>query len=222
MFRRFPRFLTCLVLLSLAWPMSASAQCTADKDCKGNRICEKGACVDPPANTCTKDVDCSGDLVCQGGKCEKAAPPVPAPPSTVPAPNVTTPTVPGPTATPPTGSATGEKPPEPLAPRKVEAESDTLRITLLPPGPMSPTPKVNTHSLRLMFASAPFLSAGLVMMLFGMGGLITSEGASDGDLNLLMIGGATTLVGSGLMIAGGMTQPVFNTQARMFTPVFRF
>lgn len=35
----------CLSLLS---PRRSAAQCTKDTDCKGDRICTQGACVDPP------------------------------------------------------------------------------------------------------------------------------------------------------------------------------
>ena len=52
--------------------------CTRDIDCKGNRICRNGECVDPePApqavsqqvSGCTKDTYCKSDRICRNGKC---------------------------------------------------------------------------------------------------------------------------------------------------------
>lgn len=37
-------------LLVLTWPVAARAQCTKDTDCKGERICEAGSCVNPGAS----------------------------------------------------------------------------------------------------------------------------------------------------------------------------
>jgi hypothetical protein len=51
------------------------AQCTMDIECKGDRICVKGKCIDPPAvqpKPCTKDVDCLGDSTCEKGRCVAA------------------------------------------------------------------------------------------------------------------------------------------------------
>ena len=72
----------------LLWSASATAQCNNNDDCKGDRVCNAGACG--PAS-CTKDTDCPGELVCQaGGTCAaagglglrgSAAPPSAAPPS---------------------------------------------------------------------------------------------------------------------------------------------
>jgi hypothetical protein len=38
-----------LLLLSLLASTQDAYACTADKDCKGDRICERGACEDPSA-----------------------------------------------------------------------------------------------------------------------------------------------------------------------------
>jgi hypothetical protein len=34
----------------LGWASSARAQCTKDTECKGDRICNEGVCMDPPAS----------------------------------------------------------------------------------------------------------------------------------------------------------------------------
>jgi hypothetical protein len=41
------------VLATLGVPGSARAQCAKDVDCKGDRICSKGMCVDPNAASAT-------------------------------------------------------------------------------------------------------------------------------------------------------------------------
>jgi hypothetical protein len=50
----------------------ADAGCTSDKQCKGDRICEQGRCVDPHLSgvggSCSKDKDCPGNLVCDKNK----------------------------------------------------------------------------------------------------------------------------------------------------------
>ena len=58
----------------------AAPGCAKDADCKGDRICEAGTCVDPASGRgCAKDTDCKGDRVCEAGNCVN---PRPAPPST--------------------------------------------------------------------------------------------------------------------------------------------
>jgi hypothetical protein len=57
---------------------AAPSACSSDSDCKGDRVCSDGACVDqnrPPASECTSDNDCKGDRVCSDGAC--VAPPSP-------------------------------------------------------------------------------------------------------------------------------------------------
>jgi hypothetical protein len=85
-------------LLAMPWP--AHAGCQKDTDCKGQRICANGECVDPnEPQRCDKDLDCAGDLVCRAGTCSApsdaggpapavtpAAPPPAAPPGPVAAP----------------------------------------------------------------------------------------------------------------------------------------
>lgn len=63
----------------------AWAQCSKDTDCKGNRICVQGTCVNAPASVhnCGKDAECSGDSICKNGQC---APPEAAAPAPVQAP----------------------------------------------------------------------------------------------------------------------------------------
>ena len=67
-------FLFCLV-----W--NASAQCSKDTDCKGNRICVQGKCVNAPAavHHCGKDAECSGDSICKNGQCAPPDAAAPAP-----------------------------------------------------------------------------------------------------------------------------------------------
>jgi hypothetical protein len=44
--------ISLVLLLSVVTPI-ATAQCTKDTDCKGNRVCVKGGCVDPAAHDAT-------------------------------------------------------------------------------------------------------------------------------------------------------------------------
>lgn len=73
--RRFPIWFPILVMASLLIVTlgTAGAQCTSRNDCKGNRLCESGQCVDPAnaetAVYCTTDKECSGDLVCKKKQC---------------------------------------------------------------------------------------------------------------------------------------------------------
>ncbi|MBI4699780.1 MAG: hypothetical protein HY744_01215 [Deltaproteobacteria bacterium] len=66
----------------------ATAGCTKDSDCKGNRICVAGACREPvaatPAGGCKQDSDCSAGQSCASGKCEsRAVSTAAAPPASV-------------------------------------------------------------------------------------------------------------------------------------------
>jgi hypothetical protein len=47
------------------------AQCTKDTDCKGDRICVDGKCVEssPQKPPCSRDIDCQGDSICDHGRC---------------------------------------------------------------------------------------------------------------------------------------------------------
>jgi hypothetical protein len=59
------------------------AQCLADTDCKGGRICSDGSCIAPPSiedpnksqqiiiikTECEKDIDCNGELICIQQQC---------------------------------------------------------------------------------------------------------------------------------------------------------
>lgn len=64
---------TLLTVLSASAVLVAStaahAQCTTNADCKGSRVCVKGACQEAAPQRCTRDTDCSGDLVCSAGTC---------------------------------------------------------------------------------------------------------------------------------------------------------
>jgi len=65
----------------LGFPSIAVAQCQSDNDCKGERICESGACVTPAAVQCMTDNDCAADGICEGGVCfAPAAALAPVPP----------------------------------------------------------------------------------------------------------------------------------------------
>jgi hypothetical protein len=75
-------------------PRLARAGCENDTQCKGDRICVEGRCVDAAPAKCTRDTDCSGNLVCTAGHCAgPSAPSAPAPapaaaPASAPAPFV--------------------------------------------------------------------------------------------------------------------------------------
>jgi hypothetical protein len=71
-------FIVALFLL-LGFHGNSIAQCKADVDCKGNRICKDGQCVEPvqpqptlqatPVKGCRADIDCPGNQICQNGTC---------------------------------------------------------------------------------------------------------------------------------------------------------
>lgn len=121
--------LITLVALMLV-PWEARADCANDMDCKGERICVDGQCVnqeakpEPAQQTCSKDKDCPGDEVCAEGVCSMpgATPPEPAPPQPEPAP---TQPDPAPTQPEPAPGAT----PGAEAPPEVIPGTGTLRIT---------------------------------------------------------------------------------------------
>jgi hypothetical protein len=60
-------------MLILGSSISAYAECKSKNDCKGNRICESGQCVDPrqseSGSSCDIDKDCPGELVCKKRQC---------------------------------------------------------------------------------------------------------------------------------------------------------
>lgn len=103
------------VAVSVLHASHATAQCTKDIECKHDRVCEDGRCVDPEAappaagaavrGGCTSDAQCKLGRVCQNGACVRpAASGVAAPPVAPPAPLV---------APPPQPAA---PPPQPVAP----------------------------------------------------------------------------------------------------------
>jgi hypothetical protein len=70
--------LMALVAAILLFYGKVGAQCAHDDDCKGNRTCIKGECVERTAvseipavqpASCTKDKDCPGNQICQNGVC---------------------------------------------------------------------------------------------------------------------------------------------------------
>lgn len=48
---------------------STVAGCTADNQCKGDRVCIEGACTSPPTPGCRTDMDCAGQAICEQGQC---------------------------------------------------------------------------------------------------------------------------------------------------------
>jgi hypothetical protein len=74
-------FVAFAMLLSLLFPADAWAGCEKDTDCKGDRVCRAGECVDPESRKCEMDNDCPGDEVCRSGACRQpqATPPQAAP-----------------------------------------------------------------------------------------------------------------------------------------------
>lgn len=73
---------TLLACAAILGARAAAAQCATDIDCKGDRVCDSGQCVDPISNdlaskaaACTRDVDCKGDRVCEVGRCVAPTPP---------------------------------------------------------------------------------------------------------------------------------------------------
>jgi hypothetical protein len=65
--------ITAVACATITVAGAARAQCAADHECKGDRICAAGRCLAPLGVGCAKDVDCPGDLVCSDGYCADAA-----------------------------------------------------------------------------------------------------------------------------------------------------
>ena len=66
----------------------AQAGCMKDVDCKGDRVCSNGECVEATASKkCETDKDCPGELVCTKGECTTrgAAPATSSGPTGLPA-----------------------------------------------------------------------------------------------------------------------------------------
>lgn len=118
------------LLLALALGLASAtayAQCSNNDQCKGNRICVDGSCVErqsspapaPAAShQCSKDTECPGDEVCQNGVCVKPgqnepAPPPPAAPSQAPGAPVNQP-----------APAANNQPPAPAAGQPAAAASE--------------------------------------------------------------------------------------------------
>jgi len=79
-------------LLAIATP--ASADCTKDTDCKGDRVCDAGVCRAPAVvASCRNDKDCAGALVCEQHVCVAVSTPAMPPPATT-----SSAATPGPTA----------------------------------------------------------------------------------------------------------------------------
>lgn len=72
--RKIFRLSACILSLLILGPsISAYAECKSKNDCKGDRICESGQCVDPTqsehGSACDKDIECPGELVCKKRQC---------------------------------------------------------------------------------------------------------------------------------------------------------
>jgi len=77
-----------VIAIALGWSGPADAACSTDLDCKGDRVCDNGFCVNPttPAagqpvsargravTQCTGKADCKGDQVCNHGQCVSPLP----------------------------------------------------------------------------------------------------------------------------------------------------
>src|SRR5690349_15729158 len=70
---------------------TSHAACTKDTDCKGDRVCEEGACVDPPANLPPPPPPPAGG----GTPAAVAPPPTAAQPAPAPQTSAVRPTVDG-------------------------------------------------------------------------------------------------------------------------------
>jgi hypothetical protein len=98
----------------------ASADCSRDTDCKGDRVCWKGVCQAPATKGCATDKDCPGSQVCDARVCkasvsEPAAATVPTTsPATVTP--VAPPVAPPVAAPPPAVAPTASVAPPPVAP----------------------------------------------------------------------------------------------------------
>ncbi len=71
----------------LGW---AAGGCSSNADCKGGRVCQSGACADPP-KACDKDTDCPGEQICNARHCANPAKGAPPPAPAAPAPPPATP-----------------------------------------------------------------------------------------------------------------------------------
>lgn len=70
-----------IVALAVLIPGLAHAQCEADTDCRGGRVCRSGECVDAAALSCGKDTDCPDPMLCLEARCTAPAPAPSAPSS---------------------------------------------------------------------------------------------------------------------------------------------
>lgn len=117
-------------------PRIARAGCDYDSQCKGDRVCEAGVCVAPPAAsaqpqaTCGADTDCAGDAICEQGVCHSPGPSTAVPPASSGAAEgspasmgETPPTSTAESAPPPTNTA-GEAPGLPPGPPVMEKQFD--------------------------------------------------------------------------------------------------
>jgi hypothetical protein len=84
-----------VIFFTTGGSFNLQAQCYKDIDCKGNRICVNGICVNPDTNStnnitslpdsCYNDMNCKGNMVCENGHCVEQ--PQTHQPEMTPAPN---------------------------------------------------------------------------------------------------------------------------------------
>jgi hypothetical protein len=65
---------TFLVVLTLALPSEAFAQCTKDADCKGDRVCVNGTCTDPATKPAASPQPVSQEASSSTNPCQIEAP----------------------------------------------------------------------------------------------------------------------------------------------------
>jgi hypothetical protein len=173
-----PRFAALMALVvGLAVSGQARADCTKDTECKGDRVCQKGRCVDAPAGPagrCSVDTDCPGNQVCTDGKCAASAAPPPAapPPALAPPPLAVAPppaavALPPAAVAPPPGYAPAAPPYAPYAPYAGESGA---RLEEMPyaGGPIPPGMHVEQRRrMGLLKAGAWILGAGYLLAVIG-------------------------------------------------------
>jgi hypothetical protein len=151
-----------VLLLSLGTLLvsgGARAQCTKDTDCKGERLCESGKCVEPPVAA-------------------SPASPVEAP---IPAPDATSPAT-----TPAPAPVVSEKAPEPVArpvDRSLELRPKPASTSDLPAGAIAPLPAdepiTRRRSRSAMVAGIVMVSAGPISLLGALAAKNAQERCDD-------------------------------------------
>ena len=176
----------------------AHAQCTKDTDCKGDRVCEGGACVAAPA----------------------APQPAPAPGAVVPAPAAPAPEVaaapaapaPAPAATTLPAAPSPEEAPAPVQRRRHSTGMMAGGIVMVSFSPIA--------LLVAAVANAEQTACELGSYRYNSTGDISTEGVGCDDYDATIYGGlisAAVLAGVGipLIVIGGKKEPVNQIEARI-------